>query len=209
MLKPTGSFDFNKLTYSLALESPASKWVIPFCSGTCFAEFSRWKLKKTNLPKNKDKPVLKLITKDGLNSDLITPTLDAGFLDLMEILALEILVENESVGLNGLRPWNDWGVFWMVAGVENKAEAIVFWLVLFLLSSCWYFKLGFLRKWMENKCIDLVGSGDRREHTKMMLWGRECRLKDFDWFSVDGVWITDFGICSRGNCFQNQKNILG
>ncbi|MCK1975299.1 hypothetical protein LNK20_21675, partial [Bacillus safensis] len=70
-----------------------------------------WKLKKTNLPKNKDKPVLKLITKDGLNSDLITPTLDAGFLDLMEILALEIFVENESVGLNGLRPWNDCGVF--------------------------------------------------------------------------------------------------
>ncbi|KAF2606990.1 hypothetical protein F2Q68_00044506, partial [Brassica cretica] len=72
MLNPTGSFDFKRLTYSLARSSPASKWVLPFCSGTCLATFSLWKLKKTNRPRKRERPVLRLITTDGLSSALTT-----------------------------------------------------------------------------------------------------------------------------------------
>lgn len=67
-LNPTGSLDLSSPAYSLARASPASKCVLPFCSGTCFATFSRWKLKKTKRPRKRDTPVLRLITSDGLSS---------------------------------------------------------------------------------------------------------------------------------------------
>jgi hypothetical protein len=55
--------------YSLARASPASKWVLPFCSGKpCFATFSLWKLKKTKRPKKRERPVLRLMTIDGFSS---------------------------------------------------------------------------------------------------------------------------------------------
>ncbi|GKV08512.1 hypothetical protein SLEP1_g20130 [Rubroshorea leprosula] len=63
MLNPTGSLDLRRLTYSFGRVSPASKWVFPFCSGNpCLAMFSLWKLKNTNLPKKRERPVLRLIT---------------------------------------------------------------------------------------------------------------------------------------------------
>ncbi|CAN0896061.1 SNAP25 homologous protein SNAP33 [Linum grandiflorum] len=66
----------GKLTYSLARTSPASKWVLRFCSGSPYlAMFSLWKLKITNLPKNSDSPVLKLMTTDGFNISAFTATL--------------------------------------------------------------------------------------------------------------------------------------
>lgn len=120
MLNPTGSFDFRRLTYSLALVSPASKWVTPFCSGRpCLATFSLWKLKKTNLPKKSDKPVLRLITKDGFSSSAFTPQLNF-FFGAMERLGLVLNKRElgESVVLfSGLRPWK--------VGADKKAEAMV------------------------------------------------------------------------------------
>uniref|UniRef100_A0A2P2J9Y0 Uncharacterized protein MANES_01G006400 n=1 Tax=Rhizophora mucronata TaxID=61149 RepID=A0A2P2J9Y0_RHIMU len=141
ILNPTGSFDLRRLTYSLALTSPASKWVTPFCSGNpCFATFSLWKLKKTNLPKKSDRPVLRLITKGALSSALKANLLPR----LTVILGREALAA--ALG-RGLRPWNEmldgqrlWWCFWMVAaGVKNKVDvAIIFpaflWLCACLLS---------------------------------------------------------------------------
>ncbi|CAA3008065.1 Hypothetical predicted protein [Olea europaea subsp. europaea] len=119
MLNPTGSLDLRRLTYSLALTSPASKCETPFCSGTCLATFSLWKLKKTNLPKKRESPVLKLMTSEGLSSALI-----------LRLLGLALAVNGRqkveemgfwkavSVGLlRGLRPWK--------VGVENNVEAVV------------------------------------------------------------------------------------
>eukprot|EP01018_Ginkgo_biloba_P016228 Gb_29776 [translate_table: standard] len=72
MLNPAGSFVLRRATYSLALVSPASKWVIPFCSGNpCLATLSLWKDRNTNLPRNSDAPVQRLMTKEGFNSQLI------------------------------------------------------------------------------------------------------------------------------------------
>lgn len=136
MLKPTGSLDLRRLTYSLARVSPASKCVSPFCSGKpCFATFSLWKLKKTNLPKNKDRPVLRLITREALSSALTTPP--RGTL----LLGVKVVTLVEVVDLvRGLRPWKQtldgfrvW-CFWMEgdkAGVDNmdEAEAAMFGLV--------------------------------------------------------------------------------
>ena len=81
----------------MARESPASKCVSPFCSGTCFATFSLWKLKNTNLPKKRERPVLRLITRAELSSAFTTP-LPRGTL-------LEVLTLAEAVDLvRGLRP---------------------------------------------------------------------------------------------------------
>ncbi|XP_022855189.1 uncharacterized protein LOC111376463 [Olea europaea var. sylvestris] len=118
MLNPTGSLDLRRLTYSLALTSPASKCETPFCSGTCFATFSLWKLKNTNLPKKRESPVLKLMTSEGLSSALILRLLGL-------VLGRQKVAEMGfwnwkvvSVGLlRGLRPWK--------VGVENRVEAIV------------------------------------------------------------------------------------
>lgn len=113
----------RRLTYSLALASPASKWVKPFCEGTCLATFSLWKLKKTNLPKKRERPVLKLMTRDGLSSALTTTAalrLGRGLADILG------RARERSVGLQrGLRPWKDWWgwCFWRVATVEEKARA--------------------------------------------------------------------------------------
>ena len=95
----------RRLTYSLARVSPASKWVTPFCSGTCLATFSLWKLKKTNLPKKSDSPVLKLITRGVLRSALTTPLL------LLGVVAMKLVFGSL---VKGLRPWKDMldGVRW-------------------------------------------------------------------------------------------------
>ncbi|CDP13642.1 unnamed protein product [Coffea canephora] len=121
MLNPTGSLDLSRLTYSLALASPASKCVCPFCSGTCFATFSLWKLKKTNLPRNKDKPVLKLITRGALSSAFTPPADELNLFFMTGGQNMEGLLLRKrpavSVGLlRGRRPWN--------VGVENKVEAM-------------------------------------------------------------------------------------
>ncbi|KAL4339759.1 hypothetical protein GQ457_08G008060 [Hibiscus cannabinus] len=125
MLNPTGSLDLRRLTYSLARVSPASKWVNPFCSGTCFATFSLWKLKKTKRPKKRERPVLRLITTGALSS-AFTPPPPPSF------LADEMFVSlDEGDLLRGLSPWND-GVAmlrrlpWVVANkAEAEAEAMV------------------------------------------------------------------------------------
>lgn len=105
--------------YSLARTSPASKWEIPFCSGNpCFATFSLWKLKKTNLPRKSDRPVLRLMTSDGLSSDLTVRRLPAvsGRRKVAEVgLARRRAVESAGL-LRGLRPWK--------VGAEKRAEAI-------------------------------------------------------------------------------------
>ncbi|KAF2325686.1 hypothetical protein GH714_033077 [Hevea brasiliensis] len=119
ILNPTGSFDFRRLTYSLARTSPASKWVTPFCSGTCFATFSLWKLKNTNLPRKRDSPVLRLITRGALSSAFSAKL----FLGLVVV----ILVREVLALMRGLRPWNGvrlWRCFWIV-GVKNKAEVAI------------------------------------------------------------------------------------
>lgn len=113
-LKPTGSLDLRRLTYSLALVSPASKWVFPFCSGSpCFATFSLWKLKNTNLPRNSDSPVLRLITTDGFSSALIAPPL------LLPTAAVLLTAALAALGAapRGLRPRNE-----MLAG-DTAADA--------------------------------------------------------------------------------------
>ncbi|XVF03527.1 hypothetical protein REPUB_Repub05bG0002000 [Reevesia pubescens] len=112
MLKPTGSLDLRRLTYSLARMSPASKWVNPFCSGTCFATFSLWKLKNTNLPKKRESPVLRLIT-TGAMSSALTPSLADDFLEM------GVTLDEDLALLRGLRPWNEMldGVSWWVACV--------------------------------------------------------------------------------------------
>ncbi|CAI9784068.1 unnamed protein product [Fraxinus pennsylvanica] len=116
MLNPTGSLDLRRLTYSLALTSPASKCETPFCSGTCFATFSLWKLKNTNLPKKRESPVLKLITSEGLSSALILRLL--GLALVRQKVAEMGFWKVVSVGLlRGLRPWK--------VGVENKVDAIM------------------------------------------------------------------------------------
>ena len=90
----------RRLTYSLARVSPASKCVRPFCSGTCFATFSLWKLKNTNLPKKRERPVLRLITRAELSSALTPPF---GITLLVVVLTL---VDEALVNLaRGLRPW--------------------------------------------------------------------------------------------------------
>ncbi|CAL5390189.1 unnamed protein product [Camellia sinensis] len=111
MLNPTGSLDLRRLTYSLARESPASKWVIPFCSGTCLATFSLWKLKNTNLPKNSDRPVLRLMTRDVFNSALMAP-LDR-FLGVNLTVDMDLVRESGDLVV-GLRPWK--------VGGENRVE---------------------------------------------------------------------------------------
>ncbi|KAH0850221.1 hypothetical protein HID58_091272 [Brassica napus] len=127
MLNPTGSFDFKRLTYSLARSSPASKWVLPFCSGTCLATFSLWKLKKTNRPRKRERPVLRLITTDGLSSALTTAEEDL-LPAVVDSLGKE---EEEPPRRRGRRPWNEmeFGFFWeitveKVVGV-SKADALV------------------------------------------------------------------------------------
>ena len=137
MLKPTGSLDLRRLTYSLALESPASKWVSPFCWGTCLAAFSRWKLKKTKRPRKRDSPVLRLITREGFRSALTTPAADRLGMGRVDILG-RVRERERSVGLQrGRRPWKDW--WWRAVavavavadenvGAEKKAEdAIGIW----------------------------------------------------------------------------------
>lgn len=101
----------RRLTYSWALTSPASKWVFPFCSGTCFATFSLWKLKNTNLPRNSDSPVLRLITTGALSSALTAP-------DLLGAAAAAEEEEEALVALlaRGLRPWKE-----MLAGERPPA----------------------------------------------------------------------------------------
>ncbi|XP_056843534.1 uncharacterized protein LOC130495928 [Raphanus sativus] len=130
MLNPTGSFDFKRLTYSLARSSPASKWVFPFCSGTCFATFSLWKLKKTNRPRKRERPVLRLITTDGLSSALTTAEED--LLPEVVVESLGKAEEEEPARRRERRPWNEMelGFFWeivvekVVVGV-SKADALV------------------------------------------------------------------------------------
>ena len=129
MLNPTGSLDLRRLTYSLALVSPASKWVTPFCSGTCLATFSLWKLKNTNLPKKRDRPVLRLITSGALSSAFMLK-LPVVLLVVVSLVVLALLER-------GLRPWKEmlhgdnW-CFWMVVveekvGVNKVEEGDVAW----------------------------------------------------------------------------------
>ncbi|GMI85177.1 hypothetical protein HRI_002187000 [Hibiscus trionum] len=129
MLNPTGSLDLRRLTYSLALVSPASKWVNPFCSGTCFATFSLWKLKNTKRPKKRERPVLRLITTGALSSAFTPPP--PSFLADEVFVDMEVSLDEGDLG-RGLRPWNDgvatlWRLPWVVVVVEktgvNKAEA--------------------------------------------------------------------------------------
>lgn len=125
MLNPTGSLDFSRLTYSFARVSPASKWVSPFCSGNpCFATFSLWKLKNTNLPKNRDRPVLRLITKGALSSALTAPLLRATLLLAEEMLAAAVDF------VRGLRPWKhtlegfSWWRRWMAWQLAGENEGV-------------------------------------------------------------------------------------
>ncbi|KAB2033157.1 hypothetical protein ES319_D05G428500v1 [Gossypium barbadense] len=125
MLNPTGSLDLRRLTYSSARASPASKWVNPFCSGTCLATFSLWKLKNTNLPKKRERAVLTLIITWALSSALIASLALAA-----EFLEKEMALDEDLPLLRGLRPWNEMleGVtmpffFWTVEKIGvNKAE---------------------------------------------------------------------------------------
>lgn len=152
MLNPTGSLDLRRLTYSFALASPASKCVCPFCDGTCLATFSLWKLKNTNLPRNKDNPVLKLITMGALSSAL-TPKLN---FFLVAIGRQKATLLRASVGLlRGLRPWK--------VGVENRVEAMII-MRLFRLKCCrkgWSVMAGFgrLKEQIQNKTIDVNSWG--------------------------------------------------
>ncbi|KAI5065735.1 hypothetical protein GOP47_0020430 [Adiantum capillus-veneris] len=62
-VKPAGSLVCSRDETSAARESPASKWVIPFCTGKPWlATFLRWKGRNTNLPKKSSDPVVMLIT---------------------------------------------------------------------------------------------------------------------------------------------------
>uniref|UniRef100_A0A1J3FIT7 Uncharacterized protein n=1 Tax=Noccaea caerulescens TaxID=107243 RepID=A0A1J3FIT7_NOCCA len=128
MLNPIGSFDFKRLTYSLARSSPASKCVFPFCSGKpCFATFSLWKLKKTNRPRKRERPVLRLMTTEGLSSALTTADED--------LLPAEVdslgKAEEEPPSRRGRRPWNEmelrffWGIAVEKVEGESKADALV------------------------------------------------------------------------------------
>lgn len=86
------------------------------------ATFSLWKLKKTNLPRKRDSPVLKLITREVFSSALTTPALLLG-MGLVDILGM---VRERSVGLlRGLRPWKDWWgrCFWRVVAADEKVGA--------------------------------------------------------------------------------------
>ncbi|CAD5180938.1 unnamed protein product, partial [Musa acuminata subsp. malaccensis] len=107
MLNPTGSLDLSSAENSFARLSPASKCVTPFCSGRpCFATFSRWKLKKTNLPRKRERPVLRLMTSDGFSSDRIEPGLRAQREGLTATARVWGSLQ-ESVGLRGRRPWKE------------------------------------------------------------------------------------------------------
>uniref|UniRef100_A0A7C8Z386 Uncharacterized protein n=1 Tax=Opuntia streptacantha TaxID=393608 RepID=A0A7C8Z386_OPUST len=71
---------------------------MPFCSGTCLATFSLWKLKNTNLPRKSDRPVLRLITNDGFSSALHTIKPRRCFTGLTPIRFRETMV-------SWRRPW--------------------------------------------------------------------------------------------------------
>lgn len=161
ILNPTGSFDFKRLTYSLARTSPASKWVTPFCSGNpCFATFSLWKLKNTNLPRNRDSPVLRLITSGALSSAFTAKL-------LLELVVVVNLSREVLAWVMGLRPWNGerlWRCFWTV-GVRNKVEVAI--------------GGGFRGKLRERWCCLWRGEEDRApKHDIFDLWGWEWLEKD-------------------------------
>ena len=85
------------------------------------ATFSLWKLKNTNLPKKRESPVLRLMTKGVLSSALTTP------LDLLVVGAVMLnLVLGAADLVSGLRPWKD---IWVgescglvMEGERNKVE---------------------------------------------------------------------------------------
>lgn len=187
MLNPTGSLDLRRLTYSFALASPASKCVCPFCDGTCLATFSLWKLKNTNLPRNKDNPVLKLITRGALSSAL-TPQLN---FFLVAIGRQKAALLRASVGLlRGLRPWK--------VGVENRVEAMI--TRLFRLKCCrkgWSVMIGYSRLKRKSKIKDDANSWGGLWATNKLICeegneGRKILEDDLAvvyWFYI---WIRDF-----------------
>lgn len=158
-LKPTGSLDRSRPANSLARSSPASKCVLPFCSGTCFATFSRWKLKNTNRPRNRETPVLRLITSDGLSSALAATDL------LLAGAALNATDGDRTRGDGASRSpatvGGDSEVAAMVLGAWSLRvglAAIEWWCSLDLASSCkWWF--GYIAG---GDVADMVGPGGTR-----------------------------------------------
>eukprot|EP00246_Nothoceros_aenigmaticus_P000969 TRINITY_DN11234_c0_g1_i1.p2 TRINITY_DN11234_c0_g1~~TRINITY_DN11234_c0_g1_i1.p2 ORF type:complete len:140 (-),score=5.60 TRINITY_DN11234_c0_g1_i1:81-500(-) len=60
-VKPAGSLVLRKFATSFARSSPASKWVIPFCTGRpALATCARWKGRKTMRPRKRRAAVLTL-----------------------------------------------------------------------------------------------------------------------------------------------------
>jgi hypothetical protein len=85
-------------------------------------------LKNTNLPKNRDSPVLRLITSDGFSASAFTILL------LLLLVRVGVVVALSLVVGRGLRPWKEMldGVMWLKppplwmvgekAGVEYRVE---------------------------------------------------------------------------------------
>jgi len=120
MLNPAGSLVLRIPTYSLALVSPAWKWVFPFCEGRpCFATLSLWNDKNTNLPRNNEAPVLRLITSEGFNAQVIRED------DLqMAVRLLKLFWAFESSVFPSLRPTNEVRDWEAVIGLQCLPGAV-------------------------------------------------------------------------------------